>query len=106
MSTFVLKKGTIVGHGTSLPRLPSIIEQGLIGQAKRAEGRYDNRAGTRDAGVYVGELMAYFGAYAQYSAEVAPILNHPEMFKAGIHFGQDNIRGERMADLPPHELFP
>ena len=100
MNTFVLKKGTIVGHGTSLSRLPSILEQGLIVKAKRAEGRMTTELAPETAGVYVGELMAYFGAYAQYSAEVAPILNHPEVFKAGICFAQDNIQGVRMADLP------
>lgn len=100
MSTYVLKKGTIVGHGTSLSRLPSILDQGLLCKAERAEGRMTTELAPETSGVYVGELMAYFGAYAQYSSEVAPILNHPEVFKAVMHFAQDDMRGVRMADLP------
>ena len=52
MNTFVLKKGTIVGHGTSLSRLPSILEQGLIVKAKRAEGRMTTELAPETAGVY------------------------------------------------------
>lgn len=101
MNNFVLKKGTIVRHGTSLSRLPSILEQGLRSGAERVEGRKYTELAPEAIGVYVGELMAYFGAYAQYSAEVAPSLNAPEVLRAAMHFARGDTRFLKMENLPP-----
>jgi hypothetical protein len=107
MSGFVLKKGTVVSHGTSLARLQSIMDHGLLAGVESAEGRKMSELAPESKGVYVGELMAYFGAYAQYSAEVAPHLEHPEVTKAGWLFGMGDVRSLRAAALPAAPLtFP
>lgn len=108
MSNFVLKKGTVVGHGTSLARLPGILQQGLQRGAERAPGRMITELAPESRGLYVGDLMAYFGAYAQYSAEVAPIMQDQSVMTANMKLMMSrDARHLLHMDLPPIPLtFP
>lgn len=69
MTSFYLPKGTIVKHGTSLPRAEKIISEGFS-SGFRNEVRVANELMPEQQGTYVGELIAYFGAYAAYSSEL------------------------------------
>ncbi|MDN7542315.1 MULTISPECIES: hypothetical protein [Burkholderia] len=100
MNSFVLKKGTIVNHGTSLARLPMILEHGLLRGSEREQGRLLTEPTPESTGIYVGELMAYLAAYAQYSSEVSPHLDHPAVFEAGNHFMAGDHRTIRGIDFP------
>lgn len=84
MAKFVLKKGTLIKHGTSLARIRSILETGLIPNAQRNDDRSTIELAPETQGVYVGELTAYFGAYANFAAEIAGYMHDPEMIKAAI----------------------
>lgn len=108
MSSLVLKKGTIVGHGTSLARLTDILQQGLRRGAERDPGRVITEVSPESQGVYVGDLMAYFGAYAQYSSEVAPIMYDMNVAKANMELIMSgDARHLLHADLPAVPLtFP
>jgi hypothetical protein len=101
MSSFELKKGTIVSHGTSLARLPRILEHGLLRGSEREQGRLVTEPTPESTGIYVGQLMAYLAAHAQYSSEVSPHLDHPVVFEAGNLFMEGDIRAIRAIAFPP-----
>ena len=106
MSKFVLKKGTIVKHGTSLGRLHEILANGLVPGAEGHASRSTIELPPETAGVYVGELTAYFGAYANFAAEIAGYMDDPRMLKAAI-CAVVNPTDMRELDLPtPPMAFP
>lgn len=84
MAKFVLKKGTLIKHGTSLARISSILETGLIPNAQRNNDRSMIELAPETEGVYVGELTAYFGAYANFAAEIADYMHDPAMIMAAM----------------------
>jgi hypothetical protein len=84
MAKFILKKGTIVKHGTSLARIADILRTGLVPGAERNADRSTIELAPEISGVYVGELTAYFGAYANFAAEIAGCLDDPRMLRAAI----------------------
>jgi hypothetical protein len=107
MGGFVLKKGAVVGHGTSLSRLPGILADGIRRGMERDADRSQIELAPESTGIYVGELMAYFGAYAQYSAEVAPHLEDPRIMAAAFCLAQDEAVRMKSMDLPDAPLtFP
>jgi len=87
MATFVLKKGTLVKHGTSLARIHDILATGLVPGAERSTERSTIELVPETSGVYVGELTAYFGAYANYAAEINAFLHDPRMLRTAMCFG-------------------
>jgi len=106
MAKFVLKKGTIVKHGTSLARIREILVNGLIPGAERNADRSAIELAPEVAGIYVGELIAYFGAYANFSAEAASSMDDPAMMRAALcaALSPADLRDQ---DLPPAPLaFP
>ena len=84
MEKFVLKKGTLVKHGTSLARMHDILATGLLPGAERNADRSTIELAPEISGVYVGELTAYFGAYANFAAEISAYLDDPRMLKAAM----------------------
>lgn len=86
MAKFTLKKGTIVKHGTSLTRIQDILTLGLVPGSERNADRSTIEVAPEILGVYVGELSAYFGAYANFAAEIAGYLEDPKMLRAAMCF--------------------
>lgn len=82
MDRFTLRKGTVVKHGTNLSRLRSILSNGLHPAAARHEMRISNEHQPEIQGIYVGNLTAYFGAYAAYSAELVPFMSTQDYLRA------------------------
>ena len=70
----ILKAGTIVKHGTTSLHLESILNSGLKGDSSRhfiREQIEENPIAKNS--IYVGDLMAYFGALASFAAKSAEI---------------------------------
>lgn len=106
MAKFVLKKGTLVKHGTSLARIRQILAAGLVPDAERNTERSTIELTPEVSGVYVGELTAYFGAYANFAAEVAAYMEDPGMIEAAMYYAVAPAR-IRDLDLPvPPMAFP
>lgn len=72
MAKFVLSKGTVVKHGTTLPRAEAILSEGFI-RGDRDAVRQAHELAPEQQGLYVGELISYFGAWAAYTAELLPM---------------------------------
>jgi hypothetical protein len=71
MKRYFLPKGTVVKHGTSLINAEKILKEGFNQHSlNRHELRGSYERSPEQTGVYVGELIAYFGAYNAYSSEI------------------------------------
>jgi hypothetical protein len=106
MTRFVLRKGTVVKHGTSLARIAEILRTGLVPGAERNADRSTIELAPEISGVYVGELTAYFGAYANFAAEIADFLDDPRLLRAAIA-AMVSPTGIRQLDLPASPMaFP
>jgi hypothetical protein len=106
MAKFILKKGTLVKHGTSLARIQDILATGLLPGAERNADRSTIELAPEISGVYVGELTAYFGAYANFAAEIASNLDDPKMIEAAM-CAVVSPAGMRALDLPMSPMaFP
>ncbi len=69
MSVFTLRRGTRVKHGTTSGSLRSILTTGLRPGSERHELRLSAEPAPEiSAGIYVGDLMGYFGATASFGA--------------------------------------
>lgn len=79
---FVLPKGTVVKHGTTLSRARAILQYGLTPKADRQDKRIENEFAPEIDGIYVGNLLAYFGAYAAYSAELNDFRSRTDFLQA------------------------
>jgi hypothetical protein len=66
----ILKKGTIVKHGTSYDRLESIFQNGLISNATRNKFREQEEISPVVKGIYVANNLSYFGAYLAFSSKM------------------------------------
>lgn len=73
MGEFVLRKGTKVKHGTSLSRARLILEGGFTA-GLRSPARIINELQPEQNGIYIGEIISYFGAYASYTAELVELM--------------------------------
>jgi hypothetical protein len=83
MKKFILPKGTLVKHGTTLCQVPSILKFGLDGTGNfRDLNREARELSPETSGVYVGNLISYFAAYAAYTSRVNPELSFPDYQKA------------------------
>lgn len=67
---FELKSGTKIKHGTTLKNLKGIASTGLIPGRGRSELRSISESLPVHQAVYVGQLAAYFGAWAAHAAEL------------------------------------
>lgn len=94
-----LPKGSIVKHGTSLCRVEEILKDGIKCGADREYLRVENELKPEIEGVYIGNLIAYFGAYAAYSSVMQPIWNMPEYL---INLNEVFVNPKRLVlcDLP------
>jgi len=106
MTTFVLKKGTIVKHGTSLARIRDILASGLAPGAEGHAARAAIELAPETPGVYVGELTAYFGAYANFAAEIAGYMDDPRMLAAAMYSLMSPTRIRELALPTPPLAFP
>lgn len=101
MDRFFLPKGTIVKHGTNLSRLRSILSTGLNAAADRHEQRVSMEHQPEIKGIYVGNLTAYFGAYAAYSAELVPFMSTRDYLQAALCLKDLNaIKSLELAEAP------
>lgn len=101
MDRFFLPKGTVVKHGTNLSRLRSILTAGLHVSADRHECRVSLEHQPEIEGIYVGNLTAYFGAYAAYSAEIVPFMSSQDFYKVLLCFEDpQKIKELALADAP------
>ena len=64
----ILKKGTIVKHGTSFSRIDSIYKKGILPGFKRNLIRQNQEEAPIVNGIYVADNLSYFGAYAAFSS--------------------------------------
>ena len=99
---FFLPKGTIVKHGTSLCRVDDIIVYGIRPGAERSEKRAQDELLPEINGVYVGNLLAYFGAYAAYSSLMTEVWNLPIYLEviSVLHFEPRRISHMALPDIP------
>lgn len=75
----ILKAGTIVKHGTTSLHLESILKSGLKGDSSRhfiREQIEENPIATNS--IYVGDLIAYFGAFASFAAKSAEVYGNAQ----------------------------
>ena len=104
MADFHLKAGTVVKHGTSSIHLASILQHGLKPGHGRHELRKESEATPKLAAVYVGELSAYFAAYAAHVAIIEEFVRKTPNFKALAQAYQDDaLRASRelkVRDVP------
>jgi hypothetical protein len=97
---FYLPKGTIVKHGTSLCRLPGILKNGLVPGAERQEKRQKFELAPEIPGVYVGNLISYFGAYVSYTSELGAIFSSPTYRQAAELCATGESRKIKTLDIP------
>lgn len=101
MKAYYLPKGTVIKHGTSLLRAEKILVEGF--KSVDREGRRKQlEAEPEQQGVYAGELIAYFGAFAAYTAEIND-LSHQEIFKnASKYFSESptKLRTLKLDSIP------
>jgi hypothetical protein len=100
VADFHLKAGTVVKHGTSSIHLPSILQHGLKPGLGRHELRKLSETTPKLAAVYVGELSAYFAAYASHAAVLSEFAsktpNYPAMAQA---FFEDPLKASRTLNV-------
>ncbi|MBD7976187.1 hypothetical protein [Serpens gallinarum] len=76
---YILKKGTVVKHGTVSSLLPSILEKGIQPRAHAHKYRSQSEIGPiARRGVYVGGLLAYNAAYLSF-ADIAKQLEKEQV---------------------------
>ncbi len=69
MTVFELPRGTRVKHGTTSGALRSVLANGLRAGSARHERRHSAEPAPEiSTGIYVGDLMGYFGATASFGA--------------------------------------
>jgi len=95
MSYFYLPKGTIVKHGTSIKRAENIIRNGFS-LNERNEIREKYEIAPESKGVYIGELLAYFGAYAAYTSELNSFFTSGMAEEAMSYFYIDPIKLKKL----------
>lgn len=104
MADFHLKAGTVVKHGTSSIHLLSILQQGLKPGHGRHELRKESEATPKLAAVYVGELSAYFAAYAAHMAVIEEFVRKiPDFTALAQAYQDDALRASRdlkVANVP------
>lgn len=64
----ILKKGTIIKHGTSFSRIDSIYKKGILPGFQRNIIRESIEDAPIVNGVYVADNLSFFGAYAAFSS--------------------------------------
>jgi len=75
----ILKAGTIVKHGTTSLHLESILKSGLKGGSSRHFIRKQIEANPiATNSIYVGDIMAYFGAFASFAAQSAEVCGNTQ----------------------------
>ena len=100
---FELKSDTQIKHGTTLKNLASIAASGLIPGRGRSELRSVSEATPLHQAVYVGQLAAYFGAWAAHAAELkAYFLSVQDFTRKCEDFRDDPF----LYDCPEAEQIP
>lgn len=102
MKEYILPKGTLVKHGTTLCQLPSIMKLGIKGGGEyRDENRVRRELTPEISGVYVGNVIAYFAAYSAYSSKICSELNFSDYQKA-LRLHENNPKGFESLEIPVH----
>lgn len=102
MEKFYLPKGTIVKHGTSLCRLKHILSDGIIPYSDRNGKRIQSELSPEIQGVYVGGLIAYFGAVVSYTSILNPYTKSNSFLSALACMAENpkNIKQLKLEEIP------
>lgn len=73
MTSFVLPKGTVVKLGTISTCLYPYFRQGIPASLPRAGLQLVGEGQVQEAGLYIGELMAYFSACAAFAQQTSEV---------------------------------
>lgn len=103
MSTYVLPKGTRVKIGSLSNSLYSFFNKGIPENLPRVglQAHIENPAFVEDSGIYIGELMAYFAAAAEFCASTTEVYaTHETILNTFVQHLQ-TVRGQKplMDDL-------
>ena len=97
MSAYVLPKGTVVKVGTISTSLYSFLNNGIPENLPRVglQSQVELPAFSKSEGIYVGELMAYFAAAAEFCQSTAEVFAaHEELLSQFVERLQ-NVRDQK-----------
>lgn len=97
MSVYVLPKGTLIKVGSLSTSLYPFFDKGIPENLPRIglQAQTEAEAFTESQGIYVGELMAYFAAAAEFSKDTAEVYaEHEEVLGRFVQHLQ-TVRGKK-----------
>jgi hypothetical protein len=100
MKKFILPKGTLVKHGTTLCQALSILKSGLKGTGDYRDTNREKRELIPEiSGVYVGNIISYFAAYSAYASKVISELEFPD-YQRALKLYESNPKGFKSLNIP------